>query len=314
VLLKGKPLLRESTLSLDIDRQTLGREPQVLAVKERTQDQVIQPPVRQQFSKIREHYHELRLDMEGGYAVVFRAYNEGAAYRLETSLPERQVKVYAEEANFNFPSDYKVFYPQEDSFFSHNERRYVPQLMKDIAPTWIATLPAVVEVGDGDKVALAESDLEDYPGMWLRGTGGDALAATFPPYPLKEKLERDRDLKVVDSADYIAVTNGTRTFPWRVIGIVERAGDLLTNELVWLLEKPSQLEDTSWIKPAKLPGIGGTPTMCTEWTSKPESIRERTNITSTLPRNMVCPTSSSTRAGTNSVTCSKSFPKSTWRN
>ena len=252
VSLKGKPLLKDSTLSINIDHTVLGSQPKVLSAKERTQDDVLEPAVRQQTAKIREHYNELRLEMASNYAVVFRAYNEGAAYRLETSLPTAQVKVYAEEANFNFPNDYKVFYPQEESFFSHNERRYIPQLMKDINPTWIATLPAVVDVGDDDKVALAESDLEGYPGMWLRGTGGNALAATFPPYPLKETLERDRDLKVVESADYIAVTSGTRSYPWRVIGVVERDADLLTNQLVWLLEKPSQLQDTSWIKPGKV--------------------------------------------------------------
>jgi alpha-glucosidase len=110
----------------------------------------------------------------------------------------------------------------------------------------------VVDAGDGVKVAIAESDLEEYPGLWLRGTSGSGLSATFPPYPLKEQLERDRDFKVVESADYIAVTNGTRTFPWRVLGIAERDGDLLTNQLVWLLEKPSQVKDTSWIKPGKV--------------------------------------------------------------
>ena len=80
------------------------------------------PPVRQKFAKIRENYNELRLTMDGNYAVVFRAYNEGVAYRLETSLPQTEVKVYGEESSFNFPGDYPVYYPQEESFFSHNER------------------------------------------------------------------------------------------------------------------------------------------------------------------------------------------------
>ena len=62
--------------------------------------------------------------MDGNYAVVFRAYNEGVAYRLETSLPQTEVKVYSEESSFNFPDDYNVYYPQEESFFSHNERTY----------------------------------------------------------------------------------------------------------------------------------------------------------------------------------------------
>jgi alpha-glucosidase len=57
---------------------------------------------------------------------------------------------------------------------------------------------------------------------------------------------------VVESADYIAVTKGTRTFPWRIIGIAEKDGDLLTNQLTWLLAKPSLVQDTSWIKPGKV--------------------------------------------------------------
>jgi len=113
-------------------------------------------------------------------------------------------------------------------------------------------LPAVVDAGGGVKLALAESDVEDYPGLWLRGTGGNGLDGTFPPYPLEEKLERDRDFRVVKSADYIAATGGTRSFPWRVMGIAARDTDLLTNQLVWLLEKPSEVADTSWIKPGKV--------------------------------------------------------------
>jgi alpha-glucosidase len=252
VLLKGRELLENCTLSLDVEHKKLGEDPKVIDARERSYDQIVEPTVRQKFAKIRDNYNELRLTMEGGYAVVFRAYNEGAAYRLETSLPEKQVKVYGEEAGFNFPFDYVVYYPQEDSFFSHNERKYLPQRLHEIAPQFIASLPAVVDVLEGAKVAIAESDLEDYPGLFLRGTGGNGIAATFPPYPLEEKLEGDRDFRVVKSADYIAITSGTRSFPWRVIGVAEKDGDLLTNQIVYLLEKPSQLQDTSWIKPGKV--------------------------------------------------------------
>lgn len=252
VLFNGKVLLQDSRISIDIDHNKLGVNPKVTGSKQRSVNQVLEPVVRQKFAKIRENYNELRLDMDGHYAIVFRAYNEGAAYRIETSLPQHEVHVYSEEAAFNFGGDRTVFYPQEESFFSHNERKYLPQAMSNIAPSAIASLPAVVDAGDGVKVAIAESDLEEYPGMWLRGTSGNGLAATFPPYPLKEQLERDRDFKVVESADYIAVTSGTRTFPWRVLGIVEKDGDLITNQLVWLLEKPSQVQDTSWIRPGKV--------------------------------------------------------------
>jgi alpha-glucosidase len=252
VSFKHTPLLQNAQLSISIDHTTLGVNAKVLSAKERSQDQMLKPVVRQKFAEIRDNFHEIHLELDGGLAVTFRAYNEGVAYRLETSLPQAQVHVYGEEAVFRFARDHTVFYPTEESFFSHNERKYLPQTMSQIASATLATLPAVVDAGDGVKVAIAESDVEEYPGLWLHGTNGDALAATFPPYPLKEQLERDRDFKVVESADYIAVTRGTRTYPWRVIGIAEKDSDLITNQLVWLLEKPSQIQDTSWIKPGKV--------------------------------------------------------------
>jgi alpha-glucosidase len=252
VVLNGRAILQDSALSLDVDHKTLGRDVKVVASKEYHQDQVLEPVVRQKFAKIRDNYNELRLHMEGNYAVVFRAYNEGVAYRFETSFSDDQVKVYSEQANFRFPANFICFYPQEDSFFSHNERRYLPQHLLAINSAFLASLPAVIDVGDGAKVAIGESDVEEYPGLWLRGTGGFGLDGTFPPYPLKEKLTRDRDFQVLEAADYIAITRGTRTYPWRVLGIVDRDADLLINPIVYLLEKPSQVQDTSWIKPGKV--------------------------------------------------------------
>src|SRR5439155_25263696 len=125
--------------------------------KRRSVHEMVVPVVRQKFAKIRDHYNELKLNMEGGYAVVFRAYNEGVAYRFETSIPQEKVKIYGEESAFNFSANDIVYYPQEDSFFSHNERKYLPQHLSEIAPEFIATLPAVVDVGQGSKVAIAES-------------------------------------------------------------------------------------------------------------------------------------------------------------
>jgi len=251
VLFNGKILLQDSAASIRIDQSTLGRDVKVKSAKERSVDQMLDPVVRQKSARIRERYNELRIDTEDGLAVTFRAYNEGVAYRLETALAKAQVKVFDEEAHFHFAADHTVFFPEEESFFSHNERSYLPRKMAAIAPKTLGSLPAVVDVG-GVKVAIAESDVEDYPGLWLRGTGGNALTAAFPPYPLKETLEKDRDFKVTQAADYIADTKGTRTFPWRVMGIAEKDGDLIANPLVWLLAKPSQVQDTSWIKPGKV--------------------------------------------------------------
>jgi alpha-glucosidase len=254
VLFNGTQLLQNNTLSITIDKTTLGHQPKVKAARERTINHEIVPEVPQKSARIRENYNELRLEMEGDYAVVFRAFDEGVAYRLETSLTGNEVKVYDEEVSLNFAGDYDAYYPKEDSFFSHNEREFLHLPLKTITPATLASLPGVVVSNGGIKIAIAESDVEDYPGLWLRGTNQNALAATFPPYPLKEELRKnsDRDFQVTQSAAYIAVTKGTRTFPWRILGIAERDADLITNQLVYLLAKPSQIQDVSWIKPGKV--------------------------------------------------------------
>ncbi len=252
VSLNGRLLMKDSALGINIDGKSLGENPVVKSTKKDSVDKVLEPVVHQKAAKIREHYNELKLEMEGGYAVTFRAYPEGVAYRIETSLGGENLKIFNEEALFRFAADDTVFFPEEESMFSHNERKYLPRAMSTISEKTIGTLPAVVDVGEGAKIAVAESGVEDYPGLWLRGGGEHALAATFEHYPLKETLTGDRDFKPTEVADYIAVTKGTRAFPWRVLGIAEHDKDLISNSLVWLLENPSQLTDTSWIKPGKV--------------------------------------------------------------
>lgn len=254
ILLNGRPLLQNSTLSINVNNANLGAQPRVRATKQRTENREIISPVPQKSVRIREHYNELKLEMEGDYAVVFRAFNEGVAYRFETSLAVNEAKVYGEEARLNFAGDYNVYYPKEESFFSHNEREFLNLPLKQITPASLASLPAIVVTNNHVNIALAESDVEDYPGLWLRGTNNNALEAVFPPYPLKEELRKnsDRDLQVTATADYIALTKGVRTFPWRIMGVAEKDADLITNQLVYLMARPSQVQDTSWIKPGKV--------------------------------------------------------------
>jgi len=251
VLVNNTAIFTNAALSLDVDHNQLGVKPRVKNTSTRLVDDVVTSPVPQKSKQIKENYKELRLEFEGNYSVTFRAFNEGIAYRFETSLSQPQVKVYSEEANFNFAGDYRVYYPKEESFFSHNEREFINLAMKEIPKSSIASLPAVVDA-NGIKVAIAESDVDDYPGLWLSGNSDSSLRAIFPPYPLKEELKGDRDFRVVQAGDYLAVTKGKRTFPWRIMGIAERDGDLITNHLVYLLASPSQVQDTSWIKPGKV--------------------------------------------------------------
>jgi len=252
VRVNGTPLVTNSTLAIDIDHRTLGSAPKVKDSKTTSVNREIQPPVPQKSALIRENYNELRLGMEGNYAVVFRAYDEGIAYRFETALGPNEVNVYSEEVGLRFSGDYSVYYPKEESLFSHNEREFLYLPLKDIPVNSIASLPAVVDTKSGTKLVIGESDVDDYPGLWLHGNSDNTLNGMFPPYPLKEEAKNDRDVRVTQTATYIAATKGTRTFPWRIIGVAENDAALITNQMVYLLAKPSAVQDTSWIKPGKV--------------------------------------------------------------
>src|SRR5437660_9935572 len=81
VLLKGRALLQDCTLSLDVDHKTLGVDPKVRSSKKRSYDQTVEPRGHQKFEKIRDNYNEVRRRIDGALAAVFGAYNKGAAHR-----------------------------------------------------------------------------------------------------------------------------------------------------------------------------------------------------------------------------------------
>src|SRR5215831_3260680 len=101
----GKLLLKDSSLAIKIGDKALGENPQLKSTKKNSVDKMLEPVVRQKAAKIRERYNELRLEFDGGYAVVFRAYPEGVAYRFETSFAAENVKVFSEDSTFRFASD-----------------------------------------------------------------------------------------------------------------------------------------------------------------------------------------------------------------
>src|SRR5258705_6502376 len=87
VLLGGRAILQDCTLSMDVEHKKLGADAKVLKHKESGQDRVLEPAVRQKFAKIRENYKDLHLDFDGGYGVTFCAFEESAAKRLQNSPP-----------------------------------------------------------------------------------------------------------------------------------------------------------------------------------------------------------------------------------
>ena len=252
VLKNGKVLISPSPLSMNVnDNVVLGINAKIKNTKTNSVNQILQREVRQKSKEVRENYNELTISFKENFAISLRAFNEGVAYRFETSL-DSDLKVNSETYSVNFAGDYLSYFPEEESFMSHNERVFNPIMLKDIKEKQFASTPTIIDTKEGTLIGITESDLEDYPGLWLKGTAQNSITGIFPAYVLEAKLKRDRDVEPTKRADYLALTKGTRTFPWRIFAITNNDGDLITNEMVYLLSKPNQLKDISWIKPGKV--------------------------------------------------------------
>ncbi len=254
ILHNGQVVLSPSAISLELlASRILGRDPEVQGTTPKSVKTTILPVVAEKRKVIPDIYNELTIQFKGEYGVRIRAYDDGIAYRFVTSIPG-SITVKHEELSLNLSPSDSVWFGEENSFLSHSERDYKLRAVKDIADTQFCVLPTVLVEPSGLKIAISEADLLDYAGLYLQGNGSlhPGLVSKFPPYPLEEKLIRDRTIKVTKAAEYIAKTNGTREFPWRVFAIAEKDGDIIENDIIYRLGSPLRLKETSWIKPGKV--------------------------------------------------------------
>ncbi len=213
-------------------------------------DEIVMPAVAHKDSEINDMYRQMTIEFKSGFTLVFRAYNDGVAYRFKTNF-KGNVIVLNERAEINFPGETQAWYPLEEEFMSHNERSYIATSLDTIKEEHLASLPALFKTS-GINVLVTESGLEDYPGMWLRGNGSNSLKAVFPYYPDEERLYGDRNLRVISRRDFMAETVGERSFPWRTFVIADSDAGLVESNLTYLLAGECRMEDTGWIKPGKV--------------------------------------------------------------
>ena len=245
---EGKEILSSSKIAMVLaNGKVLGENEKVRKAAVSQLNDIIRPVVANKKSEIRDNCNILTISFISGFSLQFRAYDDGVAYRFETSLKE-DIIVNTEISEFSFPSGSHSWYPLETGFMSHNERTYIFSSLDTIVNKHLASLPVLFQANDVD-VLVTESDIEDYPGMWLVGAGSGKISGVWSKYPENEKLTRDRDFIITSTKDYIAKTKGTRTFPWRAFVIASNDAKLIESDLVFKLAKPNKIEDTEWIKP-----------------------------------------------------------------
>ena len=250
VVSHGETLLTRSIIGMQLSDRVLGEKPVLKKKSLKRVEETVTPIFPLKYSQVENNYTLLTLDMKGGYSVDFRIYDDGVAFRMRTSIPD-QIEIMQENTVFQLADECDLVLQQPGGFKTGCEENY--SLVK--SSQWKKTdrmteLPVLI-MGKNQKILLSEFDLVSYPGLFLKGNSDNSLSAIQPKVPLKYEDDGDRRQRILKEADYIAKTEGTRTFPWRYMLITQEDGRLAENTMPMRLAQKCQLEDVSWIKPGQ---------------------------------------------------------------
>lgn len=254
------PVLTHCRLGLEVEGRGDVQFSAIASTKtDKKKEHITAPFYRQAAFDI--EYTQLTLRLKGGFDIEFRAYNDGVAYRfVSTGMKNKEYRIADETVELNFAEPGKSWLA-----YSTNPRKpeamafqavYSDQPIAKQPTDNLAFLPCVVacgpqiNTGEGIKVTLMESDVEAYPGMFVKPDGNGNLQGWFARYPKTFDTYPWRVQRYVkETESYIARCRGNRTFPWRIIGITHRDTDMPTSNLVYALASPNRIGATDWIKP-----------------------------------------------------------------
>ncbi|MFV0313227.1 MAG: glycoside hydrolase family 97 protein [Dysgonomonas sp.] len=245
-------LLKNNYLQLNLRNEILGQNPKLSNQKRSQVKSESKPVVPLKFSTVKDEYNQLLLTFKGDYSVEFRVYNDGIAYRFITNK-KTEVEVLGEDFVVNFPAGYLLHLQQPGSFKTAYEEPYTHIESQEWKATdKMSVLPVLIDTKKQYKILISESDLTDYPCLFLKGTGTNGMQSVFPKVPLEFGDDGDRSVKLLKEADYIAKTSGKRNYPWRYFVITKDDKQLIENTMTYNLATKSQLQDISWIKPGQV--------------------------------------------------------------
>ena len=264
-------LLEQSPVSMTMTNgKAFGINPRLLKSELKSVNEQIKSPLYKR-STVADVYNELALTFRGDYRLIFRAYNDGIAYRF-VSTAKKAFEVQSEEATFNFPTGSTAYVTYvrpngyhadnmtnngtfEEQFFKSFVNVYTNMKLSDWDKRKLAVMPLLVNTPNGKKICLTEADLINYPGMYLNvSDNSTSVKGVFAPYPKTVKqggVEGIYHEVVLTREDFIAKCEGKTQFPWRTLIVAEKEHELLDNDMVYKLATPTQIEDISWIKAGK---------------------------------------------------------------
>jgi len=187
------------------------------------------------------------------YKIEFRVFNDGVAYRFITDF-ENELLITNELMELNFPKGTETYLAKEKQFISHNEQFYHHINMDTIGYVNYGSLPVLMKT-QGVNLLFSETNLEDYPNMYLLASEDGNMTAIFP-HIIKETRpdpkHPDRNELVVLENEEIARTFGKRNFPWRYFIMADNDADLINSNIPYQLAGKQKIWDTDWIKPGRV--------------------------------------------------------------
>ncbi len=262
VMFGNRPVLDINDPAMFIQGKKAGSG--AFTAKTRAVNQLQHPLIREKRALVSDHYNELALSFKDRTGLVIRVYDDGFAYRFITRFTDDTVVVNTETAVLNFSPGDSLFLPiiacrnekDVDCFHTSFEEDFKHIPVNGLNPENLAYLPLYARTTNGISLALAESDLRDYPGMFVAGgdAGKSSLKLRFSAYPIETSIRGDyfKQELVTKRAEYIARTAGKRDYPWRVFIMGENDKDLVNSDMVYRLAPECRLTETGWIKPGQI--------------------------------------------------------------
>lgn len=240
--------------------KVFGENVSVYATKENSVNEKIKT-VAYKKDWVENRCNEFVINFKDGFGLIFRAYDNAAAYRFFTTQND-SLFILNEEAGITLPADDTLFIPHVsdtrggEKFTCSFEEFYAEIPVSKLKADTLAYSPLLVKLPNNKKLVFLEADVQDYPEMFVQKNTAvpNALKASFAGYANEEKLGGYNNINyMVTQRDVcIAKTSGTKLFPWRALVISEQDKELLNCDIVYQLSQKNKIENTSWIQPGKV--------------------------------------------------------------
>ena len=243
---RGRNLL-QTELGLSLSGNSVLNDAIVKASRSRASDTTYRVPFGKS-NPVRDHFNELTLDLEnrGGsvrkFQVVFRAYDDGVAFRYV--IPEQEgvesIEVTDEPNRFQVSGNPRLWPLYRENYTTSHEGLYTETRLSTLATNQLIDLPLLLQYEDGVSVAFTEANLRNYAGLYLKAeeVGGQrGLRGDLSPLPGQNAIKVRSRLPLAS--------------PWRVILAGTHPGRFLESNLILNLNEPNAIGDTTWLKLGK---------------------------------------------------------------